>query len=152
MSERAGLAGGNQPPFTIEHKGKVYTLTPVLDDNVMLAVERQLYDRERLALEGVKSSYAPERYEDELAKLRKRFADGDFGMESEATLGLMKTKKGSLLLLRCMLGSIGAAEMVELMANKGPELMSTLQDILALTFPKFAEKKRRERDKQRRQR
>lgn len=135
MSERAAAAGDTGAGFQIEHKGKTYSLRPVLSEGTMLDVEMAFYNRALKAVYAQREYMSAEAYDKELATLREKFEVGEYAFESPKTAALLQTQKGAMVLLGCLL-SADASELMELFLAKGPELKSALQSIIKMSFPK----------------
>lgn len=135
MSERAAMAGDNLPPQEIYHNGKTYKVASVITEGVMLAMEMKLYARAKEALAGARTEYSEAGYDAELTKLREKFEKGGYAFESKGTMEFLKTEKGCMTLLGCMM-DCNTAELIELMANKGPELKDVMKLAMNLSMPK----------------
>ena len=138
MSERAAAAGKDGPPITVEYNGKTYIIQPVLTERVMLAIENEMYEREKKALASQRDIMDKDTYEKYLAELRVRYINGDFDFESEYTMNYMKTKAGAITVLSYMV-DCSKAELIELLTKKPVEMQDALALVLALSMPKDTE-------------
>ncbi len=134
MSERAAAAGSSGPVHTIEHEGRVYTVQPVLTERVMLAIETELYEREKRALGSQRDLMGEAAYNERLDELRKRYLDNEFAFESDTTMAYMKTKPGALMVLSAMIDCT-KAELIALLIAKPVEVNNVLELVLALSMP-----------------
>ncbi|HEY1188104.1 MAG TPA: hypothetical protein VGE74_10630 [Gemmata sp.] len=134
MSERAAAFGALAPPKTIEHKGRVYTIAPVLTQGTLLAVEERMYQRAKDALVKSRELYTSDEYSAERAKLRSQYETGGFAFESAHGLEFMQTVSGAVLLLGCMMDA-EPAEILELLTAKPEELETALNEALEASFP-----------------
>lgn len=135
MSERAAMVGNGGEPFSIEHKGRTYTIRRVVTEGVMDAVEMKLYEKARTALYAQKDMMSETMYERKLDELRGQFQAGEFAFEHATTAAFLKTKPGVMLLLQCMMNE-SAADILVLMAERPADMKSLLSDVLELSFPK----------------
>jgi len=66
MSEATDLLGTAAPGRTLTHNGKTFTFVPALSNEALTALEANLYDRARAALEALRTSYPEAAYLDRL--------------------------------------------------------------------------------------
>lgn len=134
MSERSAALGVHGPAKTIEHKGKTYSIAPVLTEGTLLAVEAKMYARDKAALLDLRDAYPTDEYLKRLDELRAKHESGYYSFESQHTLDFLQTKAGAVVLLSCMM-SADAGEILDLMAAKAGELEQILNEVMADSFP-----------------
>ncbi len=132
MSERSAALGIKGPPKTIEHKGKVYTIAPVLTEGTMLRIENHLYARARDALVALRSDYPEAEYVARLDALRKRREAGEFAFER--VQDQLTSLDGAALVLGCMMDAT-QNEIYELLLAKPDEVFEAYHEITADSFP-----------------
>lgn len=134
MSERAAMAGDRGPPHTIRHGDKTYEVRPVVTEGVMLAVEAELYERAKHALVSQRDMMSEPAYLERLDKLREKYEKGGFSFEHPDTMAALKTQKGAITLLCCMMDCT-AAEVLTLMTERTADMKDILETVLKLSFP-----------------
>ena len=133
MSALSQALGAEAAPFTLTHKGTVYTLSRITQEK-QTEYEMYLFGREQALAFSWCGKMSDAAYERHLMALNNAFIDGEFAFHSEKAVKAMKTPKGIQALLAILFG-ISEMEVAILVLERGPDIHVMLNLVIRECLP-----------------
>jgi len=133
MSELARLLGGFAAPYTVEHKGKTYSLRAVTH-KVMTSLEKRSYKRARDSVHEMKEELDRETYTALLEAKSAAYSKGEYAFGTETSVKHYTSPHGIHELVAEIAG-IPDDEARSLMEDKADEVTILTLCVLKDSFP-----------------
>lgn len=135
MSALAEVLGNSAPGHPFVYDGKTYAVS-LVDQHVKVGVEKRLMAdaREILRMEKEDTEMSDDEYSKQRRLLNADYQAGEFAFESERGKRYITTQRGALH-LSSLLFQVDEAEMLRLMAARGPEVSALVDLVLRESFP-----------------
>jgi hypothetical protein len=133
MSELSKALGNSGAAHEVECNGKVYRVK-LIDQGVKVAFEKKLYQHAKDAVVALRKDLDSDQFVEMLSKLTTAYEQGEFAMESARCRKIMKTPKGSMILMSLLLGC-DEHEALLVMSQKPQEFKQVLDVVIKESFP-----------------
>src|SRR5579859_7932893 len=103
MSERSDLDGASAPAHKLVHGDKTYFIPHALTVGDLMQIEQTLFDSACEALYRQKRFMDADKYDAELAKLRREYQDGAYSFQNAEIQAMLKKPAGAVLFMRSIM-------------------------------------------------
>jgi hypothetical protein len=133
MSALRQALGGEAAPHTLEHNGRVYTVS-LVTQTIKTQFSEWMWGRARRAAFSMREGMSEEQYERHLKALTDDYKAGEYDFESETCARVLKTKGGVVGLCSIVFGC-SEDEMKALMLECSAEVKALLGLVMSESFP-----------------
>ena len=134
MGATSQRQAGFAPPFEIKHKDKrtgqerTFRLR-MIDDQMLAAIERKLYQRALASIFPLKEGLDPEEYSRQLNEAEAKYLAGEFHLMSEAAKDFFKTPAGLIFFME-LLFDCPILEMAGMITERQDEIRVLIHTVL----------------------